>query len=92
MKSEYYNLTVICDGAILTFVVDEVNLKSFERSFDSEEEIIEFIDMEDKGTVKLRNRNLVGYKKAVMDVVPTELRGQILGEKGLAKRSRQGLF
>lgn len=74
MEKKYYNLMVICDGAMPDFTVDEDTLKSFEESFDTEEGIIRFVDREDKGEVKLRNKKLVGYKKAVMNCVPSEVK------------------
>ena len=75
MEKKYYNLTVICEGAMPDFTVDEKTVKSFENAFDAEEGIIKFIDMEDKGEVKLRNKKLVGYKKTHMTQVPKELKG-----------------
>lgn len=73
MKKRYYNLMIICDGAMPNFMVDEDTLKCFEKSFDSGDRTIEFIDRDDKGEVKLRNQKLVGYKKTFMDFIPPEL-------------------
>lgn len=63
MEKKFYNLTIICEGATPDFIVDEQTLESFEKSFDSGEGIIKFIDKEDNGEVRLRNRKLAGYKK-----------------------------
>ena len=75
MEKKYYNLTVICEGAMPDFTVDEETVKSFENAFDADEGIIKFIDIEDKGTVRLRNKKLVGYKKTHMTHVPKEFKG-----------------
>ncbi len=80
MEKKYYNLVVICEGAMPEFTVDEETLGSFEKSFDAEKGIIKFTDREDRGEVKLRNKKLVGYKKTHMRDVPMELR-----EKGKIK-------
>ncbi|HBG47535.1 MAG TPA: hypothetical protein DDW94_11190 [Deltaproteobacteria bacterium] len=74
MKKKFYNLTVICEGAMPDFTVDEQTLASFEKSFDSGEGIIKFIDKEDNGEVRLRNKKLAGYKKTQMNHVPSELK------------------
>jgi len=76
MVKKYYNLTVICEGAMPEFTVDEKTATAFEKAFDNEEGIIEFIDMEDKGDVRLRNKKLVGYKKAQLSRLPAELKEQ----------------
>lgn len=76
MVKKYYNLTVICEGAIPDFTLDETAVDAFEKAFDDKEEIIEFIDMEDKGEVRLRNKKLVGYKKTRMTRLPAELKDQ----------------
>lgn len=74
MKKKYYNLTVICDGAMPDFTVDEETLGSFENAFDAGEGLIKFIDKEDKGEVRLRNGKLAGYKKTLMTQIPAELK------------------
>lgn len=76
MVKKYYNLTVICEGAMPDFTIDEQAAEAFEKAFDDKEEIIEFIDMEDKGEVRLRNKKLVGYKKIRMKRLPAELKDQ----------------
>lgn len=75
MEKKYYTLTVICEGATPDFTIDEETVKSFEDAFDTEDGIIKFIDKDDKGEVKLRNKKLVGYKKTRMTHVPKELKG-----------------
>jgi len=35
MKKKFYDLTVICEGGMPDFTVDEQSLASFEKSFDS---------------------------------------------------------
>lgn len=76
MKKKFYNLMVICERAVPEFTVDEQTLASFEKSFDSGEGIIEFIDKEDDGEVRLRNKKLAGYKKTQTDPVPSELKNK----------------
>ncbi|MBI5886336.1 MAG: hypothetical protein HZB85_07120 [Deltaproteobacteria bacterium] len=76
MVKKYYNLTVICEGAMPDFTVDEKTVDTFEKAFGGEEGLIQFIDMEDKGEVRLRNKKLVGYKKTRMTHLPAELKAQ----------------
>ncbi|OGQ51706.1 MAG: hypothetical protein A3J24_11050 [Deltaproteobacteria bacterium RIFCSPLOWO2_02_FULL_53_8] len=74
MVKKYYNLTVICEGAMPDFTLDEKAVDAFEKAFIDKEEVIKFVDMEDKGEVRLRNRKLVGYKKAQMTHLPKGLK------------------
>ncbi|MFH0925388.1 MAG: hypothetical protein V1872_07110 [bacterium] len=78
MSNRYYNLKIICDGTMVEFAVDDETLTAFEKSFNIEKEIIRFIDKEDHGEVILRNKKLAGYKKTVMNLVPSEFKKEEL--------------
>lgn len=73
MAKKYFCLKVICKGTIPEYTVDEGTLKSFENSFDNEEGILNFINKDTNGEVKLKNRELVGYENFEKEFVPTEI-------------------
>ena len=80
MGKKYYNLTVYCEGANLSFFVDEDDLVSFERIFGSDDGNIEFTDHDNNGHVLFRNKKISGYKKSVIAdgaIFENEFRGHL---------------